>query len=205
MLKIAHQSSVGLLSNLVSGSYFWSNTSRLSPLYISHQSQLLLSPSFSQNRQFSASLILNTVKTVFPTLSYKPVGFTWSHDTHSSARTSHRTYPRTDLAHFIPWDTFESEIHDAITTRMIAMGIASDIEYDIGLMPEERGIVENEEDVRHEARVQLHNFVKMVLHILGIDGRFALSGSGNNQIVGDPDFSWLRNPTKHPKVVVRCH
>src|ERR1700683_3811976 len=117
MLKIAHQSSVGLLSNLVSGSYFWS---RLRPPCTSYQSQLLLSPSFSQNRQFSASLIVNTVKTAFPTLSYKPVGFTWSQDTHRSALTSHRTYPRTDLAHFIPWDIFESEIHDAITTRMPA-------------------------------------------------------------------------------------
>ena len=201
MLKIAHQSSVGLLSNGVSRSYFWS---RLRPPYISHQSRLLLSPSFSRNRQFSASLILN-VKTVFPALSYKPVGFTWSQDTHSSAHTSHRTYPRTDLAHFIPWDTFESEIHDVITTRMTAMGITSDIEYDIGLMPDERGIVESEEDVRYEARVQLHNFVKRVLHILGVEGRFAVPDSGNNQIIGYPDFSWLRNPTKHPEIVVRCH
>jgi hypothetical protein len=172
---------------------------------ISHQSQLLLSPSFSQNRQFSASLISNTVTTAFPTLSYKPVGFTWSQDTHSSARTKHRTCPRTDLAHFIPWDTFESEIHDAITTRMAAMNIAPDVEYDIGLIEKIRRIVENEEDVRYEARAQLHNLVGNVLGMLGIHGRFASSGSGNNQIVGNPDFSWLRNPTKHPKVVVSCH
>jgi hypothetical protein len=47
--------------------------------------------------------------------------------------------------------------------------------------------------------VQLHNLVEGVLDILGIDGRFALSGTGNNQIVGSPDFSWLRNPTKASK------
>jgi hypothetical protein len=146
------------------------------------------------------------VKTVFPTLYYKPVGFIWSQDTHSrTAKTKHRTYPRTDLAHFIPWDTFESEIHHAITTRMAAMNIASDVEYDIGFMPMKRRIVENEEDVRYQARAQLHNLVEEVLDILGIDGRFVLSGSGNNKIVGDPDFSWLRNPTKYPKVVVRRH
>jgi len=133
------------------------------------------------------------------------MGFTWSQDTHSSVKTDHRTYPRTDLAHFTPWDTFESEIHHAITTRMTAMNISPDIEYDIGLMPMKQQIVENEEDVRYEARAQLHNLVEVVLGILGIDGRFARSGSGNIQIVGDPDFSWLRNPTKHPKVVVRCY
>jgi hypothetical protein len=65
--------------------------------------------------------------------------------------------------------------------------------------------VENEEDIHYEARVQLHNLVEGVLGILGIDRQFALSGTGNNQIVGYPDFSWLRNPTKHPKVVVHHH
>jgi hypothetical protein len=41
-----------------------------------------------------------------------------------------------------------------------------------------------------------------VLEILGIEGWFIPSDSGNNQIVGEPDFSWLQNPTLHPKVVV---
>jgi hypothetical protein len=87
---------------------------------------------------------------------------------------------------------------------MTAMNITSDAEYDIGFMPKKRRIVENEEGVRYQAQVQLHDLVEEVLGILGIDGRFALSGSGNNQIVGEPDFSWLRNPTKHPKVVVHA-
>jgi hypothetical protein len=87
---------------------------------------------------------------------------------------------------------------------MPAMNIASDTEYDIGFMPKKRrlGIVENE-GVCYQAQLQLHDLVEEVLGLLGIDGRFSLSGSGNNQIVGEPDFSWLRNPTKHPKVVVR--
>jgi hypothetical protein len=80
---------------------------------------------------------------IFSTFSYKPIGFTWSQDTHSSEP---RTYLRTDLAHFTPWVTFGFEIHHAITTRMTAMNIASDAEYDIGFMPKKRRlrIVENE-------------------------------------------------------------
>jgi len=143
------------------------------------------------------------MKTTLPTLSYKPRGFLWSEDTHSSAYATRRTHPRTDLTHFNPWDTFAADIHHAITSRMAAMNIASGAEYDIGSMPKKRKIVSSEEDVRFQAEVQLHDLVEEVLDILGIEGRFERPDSGNNQIVGSPDFSWLRNPTKHPKTVVR--
>jgi len=99
-------------------------------------------------------------------------------------------------------DTFETEIHEAIATRMDAMNIPADTEYDIGSLPKKRPLVGNEEAVRQEAKVQLHDLVVEVLDILGIEGLFSLPDSGNNQIVGEPDFSWLRHPTKHPKVVV---
>jgi hypothetical protein len=71
---------------------------------------------------------------------------------------------------------------------MVAMNIASDAEYDIGSMPKERPIVESEEGVRQETRMQLHDLVVEVLGILGIKGRFALPGSGGNQIMGSLTF-----------------
>jgi len=144
------------------------------------------------------------MKTTLPTLSYKPTGFLWSQDTHSSAYTKHRTYPRTDLAHFIPWDTFEADIHHAITTRMAAMEIPSGAEYDIWSMPKKRKIVSSEEGVRSQAEVQLHDLIEEVPEILGIDGWFERPDSGTNHIVGEPDFSWLRNSTLYPKVMVRA-
>ena len=143
------------------------------------------------------------MKTTLPTLSYKPTGFLWSEDVHCSADTKGQAYPRTDLEHVVPWDTFETEINEAITRRMLAMDIPSDAEYDIGYLPKRRPLVWNEEDVRHQARAQLHNLVVEVLDILGIQGLFAPPDSGNNQIVGEPDFSWLQVPIMRPKVVVR--
>ncbi|KIL69145.1 hypothetical protein M378DRAFT_7858 [Amanita muscaria Koide BX008] len=115
------------------------------------------------------------------------------------AYTKERAYPRTDLEHFVRWDAFETEINQAIATRTFAMDIPSDAEYDIGSLPKKRP---REEAVRQEAKVQLHDLVVEMLYILGIEGRFSLSDSGNNQIVGEPDFSWLQTPTMHPKVVV---
>jgi hypothetical protein len=72
---------------------------------------------------------------------------------------------------------------------MTARNIAEDTGCDIGSIPKKRQIVSNEEDVRGEAKVQLHDLVVEVLEILGIMGRFIRSDSGNNQIVGEPNFS----------------
>jgi hypothetical protein len=93
------------------------------------------------------------MKTMLPTSSYKTTGFSWSEDIHSSAYTKERAYPRTDFEHFVRWDTFETEIHQAITTRMVATNIPSDAEYDIGSLPKKRPLMENEEAVRQEAKV----------------------------------------------------
>ncbi|KAF5375519.1 hypothetical protein D9615_009168 [Tricholomella constricta] len=142
------------------------------------------------------------MKTTLPTLSYHPTGILWTDDVHSSAYTSERAYPRTDLANFIPWIGFETEIDQAITARMSAMSITFGAQYDIGSMPKIPQDVSSEEDVRGEAKVQLHDLVVEMLGILGIVGRFMRSDTGNNQIVGEPDFSWLRKPTWLPKVVV---
>jgi hypothetical protein len=87
---------------------------------------------------------------------------------------------------------------------MAAMNIAPDtVEYDLGSIPKEPGFVANEEGDRLEATRQLHHLVEEVLDILGVDGRFSLlQGSGQKQIVGDPDFAWLKHPTNNPTVVV---
>lgn len=144
------------------------------------------------------------MKTTLPILSYEPTGFNWSEDVHSCAYTKERAYPRTDLEDFTPWGSFETEIRDAIIDRMIVMGIPLGAEYDIGYQLKIKELVECEEAVRQQAKIQLHDLVVEVLHILGIEGRFALPGSGNNHIVGEPDFSWLQAQTNHPKVVVRA-
>ena len=141
--------------------------------------------------------------TTLPTLSYNPTGFVWAEDFHSSAYTRQRAFPRIDLQDLILWDTFEKEIDDAITTRMSAMNIPLDAEYDIGSLPKTQRRVRNEENVRREADVRLHHLVEEVLGILGIQGEFCTPDIGNNHIIGEPDFSWLREPTRHPKVVVR--
>ena len=154
-----------------------------------------------RNRKYAYALPFAMITTL-PGLFYNPTGFLWSEDIHSSAYTKQRAYPRTDLENFTPWVTFHTEIHDAITTQMANANITPDTEYDIGAMPKKRSTVFNEEDVRCKAEVQLHDLVVEVLEILGIGGRFMRSDSGNNQIVGEPDFFWLRDLTLHPKVVV---
>ena len=143
------------------------------------------------------------MKTTLPDLFYSPTGIIWDEATHSSAYSNPRRYPRTDLESLLPWNEFETEIHQVITSHMADMNIPPGAEYDLGAMPKEPQVVSEEEDVRSEAKVQLHDLVKEVLRILGIEGRFQRSCAGNNQIIGAPDFSWLRNLSLHPKFVVR--
>ncbi|KAF8798783.1 hypothetical protein BYT27DRAFT_7202478 [Phlegmacium glaucopus] len=142
------------------------------------------------------------MKTTLPNLSYNPIGFVWSEVFHSSGYTKERAFPRTDLEQFVPWDTFEREINEGIGTRMSAMNIPLGAEYDIGPLLKTQPRVVNEEGVREQANMQLHYLVVEVLNILGIEGWFSPSDSGNNQIVGEPDFSWLRGTTMHPRAVV---
>jgi hypothetical protein len=64
--------------------------------------------------------------------------------------------------------------------------------------------VENEEKIRTHPTVALHEAFEQVLKMLGVNGWFALPGSGNIAIVGDPNFLWIMSPTQlHPKVIVR--
>lgn len=143
--------------------------------------------------------------TTLPDLSYSPTGIIWSEDLHSSPNTKQRAYPRTDLQQLLPWHEFQTDIHDAITAYMGQRNILPGAQYDIGSLPKKPKKVSNEEDIRHEASNQLHwhDLVVEVLEILGIEGEFMSSTSRNNQIIGAPDFSWLRNNVRHPLLVVR--
>ena len=141
--------------------------------------------------------------TTFPDLSYNPMGIIWSDGPHSFTYSSEWSYLRTDLRTFVHWNDFKTKIHQAITAHMANMNISSSVEFDVGSMLKWPQEVSEEEDVRSKAKVQLHDLVVEVLEILEIEGKFLRSDSGNNQIVGAPDFSWLWNHTLHPKLVVR--
>lgn len=51
--------------------------------------------------------------------------------------------------------------------------------------------------------VELHEPVAEVLKMLGVEGEFALPGSGNLAIVGEPDLSWVKGSKQpHSKIIV---
>ncbi len=142
------------------------------------------------------------MKTTLPALPYNPMGFIWATEYHSSAYSKDRSHPRTDLKRdgLLPWTTFEQDIERAINTCMTERQIHPGTEIDVGVTLKEPRLVNSEEIVRAEAMLQLHDLVVEVLRFLGINGRFETPG-GNNQVIGEPDFSWLHN-SRHPKVVV---
>ena len=121
--------------------------------------------------------------------------------THSTAKSTPRTYPRTDLQTFTPWTSFPSDIHKAIQSATACADLSS-TPFHIDARTK-TSFVENEEDLRAHARFALHELVEMVLEKLGVKGWFTVPGSGNVAIVGAPDFSWIMSPTQpHPKVIV---
>lgn len=75
--------------------------------------------------------------------------------------------------------------------------------FPIPLMPKERAVA-NEEALRSHETVELHEPVADVLKALGVQGEFALPGSGNIAIVRNPDFSWVKGSKQpRPKIIVR--
>ena len=141
------------------------------------------------------------MKTTLPALPYNPMGLIWATEYHSSGYSKDRSHPLTDLERLQHWASFEQDIERAINTSMAEQKIHPDSEIDVGVMPKEPRLVNSEERVRAEAVVQLHDLVVEVLRLLGIHGQFESPG-GNNQVFGEPDFSWLHN-SRHPKVVAR--
>ncbi|KIM90450.1 hypothetical protein PILCRDRAFT_59694 [Piloderma croceum F 1598] len=119
--------------------------------------------------------------------------------THSSAKSSARKYPRTDLKTFTHWASFPEDIHRAVqsaTTRANLHSTPFTVE-----APTKTMFVENEEKLRAHAVFALHNPVEEVLDKLGVKGMFTMPGSRNVAIVGDLDFSWVTNTQSHPKVI----
>jgi hypothetical protein len=144
------------------------------------------------------------MNTTLPTLPYNPTGFLCSENFHSSKYTKERA-PRTDLKHLVPWNTFKEDIDEAITARMSIMNIplGTECEIELRIGGENDHIVMNEEGVRQQANLQLHLVVNRVLRMLGVNGMFFPPNSGNNQIIGEPDFFWSPDLAKYPKIVVR--
>ena len=121
--------------------------------------------------------------------------------THSTAKSTPRTYPRTDLQTLTPWTSFPDDIHQAIQSATARADLSSTPLHIKAWT--ETSFVGNEEDLRAHARFALHSPVEMVLEKLGVKGWFAMSGSGNVAIVGNPDFSWIMSPSQpHPKLIV---
>jgi hypothetical protein len=121
--------------------------------------------------------------------------------THSTAKSTPRTYPRTDLQILTPWTSFPNDIHQAIQSATARAHLHS-TPFPINAWTD-TSFVENEEKIRAHAIFALHAPVQKVLEILGVNGWFALPGGGNVAIVGDPDFSWVTSATQpHPKVIV---
>lgn len=130
---------------------------------------------------------------------------------HSAAKSTPRTYPRTDLTTLIPWTSFPNDIHQAVQSATTDARLSS-TPFNIQFLTS--GVfVENEEKIRAHAIYALHEPVQAVLRRLEVNGSFILPDSGYVGIVGDPDFSWITRgrgrgtrtysqTQSHPKLIV---
>ena len=127
------------------------------------------------------------------TAEFDPVG------AHSASTPTPQRFPRTDLRTLRLWASFSTDIHEAITARPNLPSTPFYIGPWTSSIP-----VEEEEDVRFCAKFALHEPVRAVLRILGVNGQFS-SGHGNVAVVGNPDLSWIstNNAQPRPKLVVR--
>jgi len=134
--------------------------------------------------------------TTYADAELKPGGF------HSTAYSTPRSYPRTDLQTLSPWTSFPNDIHEAIQSK-IAHAHLSVAPFSVPHWPQ-RAFVNSEETIRGHATVALHVPVQEVMGKFGVEGSFDNSVGGNPAIVGDPDFSWVTSPAQpHPKIIVR--
>jgi hypothetical protein len=121
----------------------------------------------------------------------------------SSARSTPRRYPRTDLQVLTPWTSFPTDIHQAIQAAAARSHLALGAPLDIHCW-QRQGTVSSEEEIRAHATTALHAPVEDVLTKFRVTGRFTVPGGGNSTIVGHPDYSWVMGYAQpHPKVVVR--
>jgi hypothetical protein len=123
-------------------------------------------------------------------------------DTHSSASSTKRAYPRTDLQTLRAWESFPGDIHDAIQSATARAHLSStSFHIEVLTRPES---VNDEESIRARAKYALHMPVQDVLRKLGVDGKFTSPTGGHVAIVGSPDFSWIvaSDFQSHPKLIV---
>jgi hypothetical protein len=147
---------------------------------------------------------MHTMQTSFPDLPFTDHGNSQLRPfgTRSTAKSTPRTYPRTDLKTLTPWTSFPNDIHQAIQAATADANLSS-APFPIGAWTDAE-FVNSEESLRSFANFALHKPVQKVLEKLGVNGWFTPPGGGNVAIVGDPDFSWIMSTAQqHPKVIVR--
>ena len=120
--------------------------------------------------------------------------------THSSSKSTPRTYPRTDLETLTPWTSFPNDIHPAIQSATTRAGLPPTPLHLEGYTG--TTFVTNEEAIRAHAMFALHVVVQNLMQRFGIDGYFEMPSSGYTAIVGDPDFLWTSDIAPHPKLIV---
>lgn len=141
------------------------------------------------------------MQTVLPDLPFSHVGFR-IRSKKSAVKSSLRKYPRTDLRVLDSWDTFQQDIHEIILDAMTRANIPTGSQLTVGDNVSQAAqviMVANEEDIREYANTKLHRAAQGVLAYLGCHGAVMRSAG---EIIGDPDFAWVRDGTEHPKVVV---
>jgi hypothetical protein len=110
---------------------------------------------------------------------------------------------RTDLQSFLPWLTFENDIHNAIMAAMAAKKIPIGTQLEIS-KPIQMDDGEGEElGWVYHADCALQHAATVVLRRLGSAGRFKRTSAGNYEIIGEPDYVWDYMGIKHPRIVVR--
>jgi hypothetical protein len=121
----------------------------------------------------------------------------------SAAKTTPRTFPRTDLKTFKLWTSFVKDIEEVICTTMADHNLLPGTPLTVGNLYTEPTEVQNEEALRGHVNGELNPAIRGVVRVLGIEGLFVLPGSGNVALVGEPDFSWVSGGKRmHPKLVV---
>jgi hypothetical protein len=122
------------------------------------------------------------MQTTLPDLPFDPRGIVTAAK-HSSSNSTPCAYPRTDFRLFEPWQTFNTDIHTAITDAMATKGIVDGtdvIARDIFRREPKR--VHCEEDIHEAANTELHEAVRDVLQVLGVEGEFVGPESLETQI-----------------------
>ena len=116
---------------------------------------------------------------------------------HSTSKSTPR-YPRTDLEHLLPWQSFHNDIRSAIEAACTSRNIPAGTTLSVGNLITRVPKVNDEEALKAHASLVLHMAAQHVLEHLGVTGDFQ-SAIGSDAIVGDPDFCWVER--EHPDLM----